>query len=77
MCISVILEFVANYGNYCCHGVVDSFDAGVTTRGVGTEGKGLHSSRFGVRCKPWLILLPWCGRYIRRHRYHSGSRRLS
>ena len=25
----------------------------------------------------WLNILPWCGRHIRRHRYHSGSRRLS
>ena len=25
----------------------------------------------------WLKILPWCGRHIRRRRYHSGSRRLS
>ena len=45
------VEFVANHGYYFCHGVVDTFDAAVTTRRVGacrkcvyTEGKGVHPS---------------------------------
>ena len=66
-----MLVFVANHGLYFCHGVVDTFDAAVTTRGVGacrefvyTEGKGVHPSHVGVRCKPWLALLPWCGRHV-------------
>ena len=57
--IPVMLVFVADHGLYFCHGVVDTFDAAVTTRGVGacrefvcTEGKGVHPSHFGVRCKP-------------------------
>ena len=48
-----------NHGLYFCHGVVDAFDAAVTTRGVGIcrefvyiEGKGVYPSHFGVRCKP-------------------------
>ena len=41
------------------HGVVDTFDAAVTTRGVGacrelmyTEEKGVHPNHFGVHSKP-------------------------
>ena len=59
------------------HGVFDTFDAVVTSRGVGacrkfvyTEGKGGHSSGYGVLCKPWLVFLPWCGRQVRRCLYH-------
>ena len=81
--IPVILVFVANHGLFR-HGAVDTFDAAVTTRGVGTcrefvytEGKGVHPSHFGVSFKPWLVLLPWCHKHVRRRRYHSGSRRLS
>ena len=47
--------------------MVDTFDAAVTTRGVGAcrkfvyaEGKGVRPSYAGVRCKPWLVFLPWC-----------------
>ena len=65
VCTSVILVFVANHGQYFCHGVVDTFDAAVTTRGVGayrefvyTEGSGMHPSHFGVCFKPWLVFLP-------------------
>ena len=83
VCIPVMLVFVANHGLFC-HGVVDTFDAAVTTRGVSAcrefvyiEGKGVHPSHFGVRCKPWLVLLPWCHKHVRRRRYHSGSRCLS
>ena len=78
-----MLGFVADQGLYFCHGVVDKFDAAVITRGVGacrefvyTEGKDMHSSHVGVRCKPWLVFLPWCSRHVRCRRYHSGSRRL-
>ena len=59
VCIPVMLAFVANHGLYFCHGVVDTFDAAVTTRGVRacrafvyTEEKGVHLSHFGVRFKP-------------------------
>ena len=59
VCIPVMLAFVANHGLYFCHGVVDTFDAAVTTRGVGacrafvyTEGEGVHLSHYGVRFKP-------------------------
>ena len=59
VCIPVMLLFVTNHGLYFCHGVVDTFYATVTTRGVGacrefvyTEGKGVHPSHFGGRCKP-------------------------
>ena len=59
VCIPVISMFVANHGLYFCHGVVDKFDAAVTTQGVGAcrefvyiEGKGVHPSHFGVGCKP-------------------------
>ena len=59
VCIPVMLVFVANQGLYICHGVVDTFDAAVATRGVGacrefvyTEGKCVHPSHFDVRCKP-------------------------
>ena len=31
-----MLVFVANYGSFVFHGVVVTFDAAVTTRGVGT-----------------------------------------
>ena len=53
-----MLVFVANHGLFFCHDMVDTFDAAVTARGVGacrkfvyTEGKGVHPSHFGVRCK--------------------------
>ena len=59
VCIPVMLVFVANHGLYFCHGVVDTFDAAVTTRGVDayrefvcTEGKCVHPSHFGVHCNP-------------------------
>ena len=59
VCIPVMLVFVANHDLYFCHGVVNTFDATVTTRGVGacrefvyTEVKGVHPSHVGVRCKP-------------------------
>ena len=59
VCIPVRLVLLANHGFYFCHGVVDTFDASVTTRGVGacreyvyTAGKGVHPSYFDVRCKP-------------------------
>ena len=58
VCIPVILSFVPHHGLYFCHGVVDTFNTAVTTQGVGaccefvyTEGKGVHPSHFGVRCK--------------------------
>ena len=58
VCILVMLVFVANHGLYFCHGVVDTFDTAVTSRGVAafrefvdTEGKDVHPSHFGVRCK--------------------------
>ena len=34
MCIPVMLVFVTNHDLYFCHGVVDTFEAAVTTRGV-------------------------------------------
>ena len=59
VCIPVMLVFVAKHNFYFYHGVVDKFDAAVTTRGVGgcrefvyTEWKGVHPSHFGLRCKP-------------------------
>ena len=78
-----MLVFVANHGLHFSHGVVDTFDAAVTTRGEGAcrefvhiEGKDMHPSHVIVR-KPWLVFLPWCSRDVRRRRYHSGSRCLS
>ena len=54
---------VTNHGLYFCHGVVNTFDAAVTTWGVGacrefvyTKGKGVHPSYFGVRCKPMVSI---------------------
>ena len=35
VCIPVMLMFVPNHGLYFCHGVVNTFDAAVTTRRVG------------------------------------------
>ena len=79
-----MLVLVTNYDRYFFYGVVVTFDAAVTTRGVGAccefvyiEGKRVHPSYFGVRCKLWLVRLLWWGRHVRRRRYHSGSRRLS
>ena len=63
-----MLVFVANHGLYFCHGVIDTFDAAVTTRGVSacrefvhTEWKGVHPSYFGVRCKPMasIVAMVW------------------
>ena len=61
VCIPVVLVFIANHGLYFCHGVVDTFDAAVTTREVGacskfvyTEEKGMYPSYVG-----WLVFLPW------------------
>ena len=63
-----MLVFVANYGLYFCHGVVDTNDAALTTRGVGacrefvyTEGKAVHPSHFDVRCKPManIVAMAW------------------
>ena len=59
VCIPVMLVFVANLWLVIYHGVIDTSDATVTTRGVGacrqfvcTKGKGVHPNHFGVRCKP-------------------------
>ena len=84
MFIPVMLVFVANHGLHFCHGVVNTFDAAVTTRGVGayrefvyTEGKGVHIPVILVPvANLWLVFLPCCGRHVRRRRFHSRSRRL-
>ena len=46
VCIPVILMFVANHGLYFGHGVVDTCDAAVTTRGVGACREFVYTEKF-------------------------------
>ena len=49
--IPVILVFVTNHGYYFCHGVVDTFAAAVTTRGVGACREFLYTEKFVNSCR--------------------------
>ena len=49
--IPVILELVANYGQYCCHGVMYTFDAAVTTREVGACCEFVYNDKFVSGCR--------------------------
>ena len=51
MCIPVMLVFGANHGLYFCHGVVDTFDAAVTTRGVVACCEFVHTDKFVNDCR--------------------------
>ena len=65
MCIPVMLVFVAKHNLYFYHGVVDKFDAAVTTREVGACRKFVYTDKFvngcrrlGAACSQsqWLLL---------------------
>ena len=51
MCIPVTLMFVADHGKYFCHGVVDTFDAAVATRGVGAYREFVYTDKFVNGCR--------------------------
>ena len=63
-----MLVFVASHGLNFCHGVVDTLDAAVTTRGLRAcrefmyiDKKGVHPSHFDVRCKPMASIFVMAG----------------